>query len=253
MRALRLHATHRAAQEEALKPQLFREELGSAIDRALLVQEARGAPQFTASLAAFESEIEGAGDSAVQSLAVAVLSDDKLAEAWLRQRVAVDERVAPQDVAAWYQSHRDEFRRAAEIRWERVSASPRQFGSPEAARAVLEELRHRADSPAAAAPPSVELQSLRVESFDWTSPAAMPSHELGEALRGLPVGVVSEIVEDAAGLHVARVLARRPERLLTLEEAAPQIEAQIVRQRRDGPRRAYLNALRRKAEIWTIN
>jgi hypothetical protein len=250
---MRLQAGHRAEAEPSLKQQWFQEELEGAIDQALLAQEARTAPEFAGALVGFENEATGQAGASVRTLASAVISDHELAESWLRGQLRVDETVSADEIRAWYQIHREEFRRAAEVRWECVTATATLFGSPAAARAVLEELRQRAERLSPQGPPSKELQSLAVQAFDWTAEAAMPSPERAEALRRLPAGQASPIIEDAAGLHVVRVLARRPERLLPLEEAAPEIREQIVHERLAAPRRAYLDALRRRANLWTIN
>jgi hypothetical protein len=255
--ALRLQAAHDPLAEAALVPQLFREELQQAIDRTLLVQEARRTPEFAGSLVSYEAADVPAPHTNAStngaSLSAAVISDDELAAAWLRRQLPVDDRVSDDEIRTWYQQHREEFRRAAEIRWERVTAAPQQFGSADAARSVLQEVRERAESLAPPAPPSAEVQSLRVESFDWTSEAAIPSNELAEALRVLPIGRVSEIVNDGDGLHVVRVLARRPQRLLALEEVYDTIHARIVEERRAEPRRRYLDELRRRADVWTMH
>lgn len=260
---MRLQAGHDAAGEDALRPQLFAEEISRAIDQTLLLQQARRSPTFTVARVGFEtppgerarssSPIDSPAEFSGESLAAAKMSAGERAEAWLSEQLAVDQQVSPAEIRAHYDARREEFRRAAEIRWECATVSEQQFGSPEAAQAVLAELRARAQGGPAAAPPSRELQSVEVQSFDWTPLGELPSPEIVAAAERLPVGEISPVVTDAAGFHVLRVLARRPQRLLTLEEAAPRIRERILAERRRGPRQEYLARLRRQADIWKLH
>lgn len=69
------------------------------------------------------------------------------------------------------------------------------------------------------------------------------------AVFSLAPGEVSDIVETRLGFHILKVIERRPDRVLTFEEAKPSIVAKRTGRERDEKIQEYLLGLRDKARI----
>ena len=65
----------------------------------------------------------------------------------------------------------------------------------------------------------------------------------------LEVGGVSEPIRSGTGLHVLQLLAREPDRTPPYAELAPQVRAEWRRRAGDRALRAYLDELRRRADV----
>lgn len=62
-------------------------------------------------------------------------------------------------------------------------------------------------------------------------------------------GELSQVVSSIYGFHLLRCHAKKPRRLLSLEEAGPRIRAELVREARRAARKRWLEPLRRRYEI----
>jgi len=73
--------------------------------------------------------------------------------------------------------------------------------------------------------------------------------EFEDAVFALPVGAVSEIFRTPFGFHIAKVLARRAERVPLLREVRDTIESALWKEAKDQAVRAYLQELRAQADV----
>lgn len=69
----------------------------------------------------------------------------------------------------------------------------------------------------------------------------------------LDEGAVSDIFETEFGFHVATLVDRRPEKLMSLQEVRPTIEQELINQKRRNVLDNYIEGLRKKAEIKDVN
>lgn len=219
--------------EDSLRAALQRQ-----IDRKLLCQAARRA--------GFTGRPEGAQPASHEPP-----SDDELAARWLQQAVRIDESVSRQEVFAFYRSQLPRFQPPAEVRWESLTAPLDRYGSQQAAEAAIAYLRNRAQGLAVAPPENVDLGRVVPQTHSWTRREGIASPDLGHWLFSLPVGTLSPILYDDRSVYVVRVLERRQGRAVSLEQATPAIEREIVAARRDAAERHYVDSLRRDASIWT--
>ena len=65
----------------------------------------------------------------------------------------------------------------------------------------------------------------------------------------LEVGAVSEPIRSGTGLHVLQLVAREPDRTPPYAELAPQVRAEWRRRAGDRALRAYLDEMRRRADV----
>lgn len=101
-----------------------------------------------------------------------------------------------------------------EVRFEQVLAPLDQFASRADAQAAMTLVRTKAITGQGSFPRGTSLRSNR---FNWTNPSKVQSPQLSQALTTTPTGGVSQIWEDAQGLHLVRVLERR--------QGTPSVEA----------------------------
>jgi hypothetical protein len=113
-------------------------------------------------------------------------------------------------------------------------------------------LRDRAQGIHSPLPRGIELSRVETESHDWTRKDRAPSPELSHWLYVLPAGTISPVLSDEHTIYVVRVIERRQGRALTVEQATPQIERDIVAARRTAAEGAYLAGLRGEARVWTL-
>ncbi len=69
------------------------------------------------------------------------------------------------------------------------------------------------------------------------------------AVFSLAAGEISDIVETRLGYHILKVIERRPDRVLTFEEAKPSIVTKLAGRERDEKIQEYLLGLRGQARI----
>ena len=95
----------------------------------------------------------------------------------------------------------------------------------------------------------------------WGSPAPSPSSPgpskaisryLESPLFSLPVGELSEIIEDDEGFHIIRVVERTPAHLVPFTEAQVEIKKSLQNQRRQKQVEEYVTNLRKTTPTWTI-
>ena len=153
------------------------------------------------------------------------------------------------EVAAFYDAHRDWFTQPGRIavrevlvlagsdgaaRAEQAAARLRAGESPDAVRAALGR-----DDPAAPPEGLMPLTTLR----EYVGPAAV------DAVAHLDAGAVAPPLETPAGWRVLQVVAREPGRVPPLAEIADVVRAETVRAASDDALVAYIEALRAQARI----
>jgi hypothetical protein len=112
-----------------------------------------------------------------------------------------------QALAAYGRPSQPAERPSEEIAWEIWTARPGAFASrEEAAHAMtLARVQVLSSQPGQHLPPQ-----LQRASHGWTDPARLASRTIARAVATTPIGGVSGVIEDSTGLHLVRVVARRP-------------------------------------------
>jgi hypothetical protein len=157
---------------------------------------------------------------------------------------------------AYYQEHLSDFETPAKARWEHLMARLDKYASPAEARAALgswgnEVLRGRPFADVAREH-SDDLSSSDGGVHDWTSKGSLVSRELDAAIFGLPVGSLSQIIEDELGLHIVRVVERNEFHRDSYAEAQAKIKKTLKTQKLEGQQKELLKKLRERNPVWTI-
>jgi peptidyl-prolyl cis-trans isomerase C len=237
-------------------PAVRRQVVADLVDRVLLVREARARnlvptpEQVDRALDALRAQYPGPRFDemlAQQGLTLEELrgrTRERLAAERLLVSVAGEPGVTDDEIAAYYEAHRAEFDRPAEVHALQIVLRSR-----EEAQRIRGELRRD--------PRRFEEVARRVS----TAPEAVRGGDLGWFAQGagmpeafdvcftLPAGRVSDVVASPYGFHVFKVLERRPARRRALPEVSGAIREQLLRERRSQAQAAFLEKLRGQAKI----
>jgi len=152
-------------------------------------------------------------------------------------------QVSIEEVNAYFDSHREEFRQPAMVRFRQIVTRTK-----EEADNIQKRLVQGGDMAATVA------QSFKVPASAGSSePGWFAKGDLDESIEkvvfSLPVGKVSGVVETPYGFHVFEVLGRKPEGVRSLPEAMTEIEAQLRYERQEAFYSDWLQNLRKAIPV----
>lgn len=175
---------------------------------------------------------------------------------YVERAVWRDIEISTEDVAKFYQSHRDEFRQPAQIRASHILLRIPAGASEDVRRTqrtkalnLLAELRDGADFAALAG------------KYSEDRATAQQGGDLGFFVRGTMVdafeepvfslmpGQITPIFETTYGIHIAKVTDRRVESIRPLDEVRDTIRDLLTERERERRRLAHVAQLRRQATI----
>ncbi|GEJ57663.1 peptidylprolyl isomerase [Anaeromyxobacter diazotrophicus] len=258
--ALRRELDHARAQGgEGGSPDgvLRRRLLDDAIDRALLLQEAKarsiaiGQDQVERALLRVRSEYTGshfddllAEERTSEAELKAKLRDQLTVERLFAEQVFPKAQVDPAEVARYYAEHPQEFEQPQQVRASQIVVRTR-----EEAQKLRDEVRRRPQSFAEVARrASMGPEAKEGGDLGWFGKASgMP--EVFDTCFALPLQAVSQVTPSPYGFHLFKVTARRPAQRRPLDEVRPAIQERLVREKRARAQEEYLAALRARAKI----
>jgi peptidyl-prolyl cis-trans isomerase C len=239
------------------EPGSTRPALDAAIDRLLLLQEARARGvtvsdgEVAQAIAALRTEYP---DAAFDELLARERTSLAELEARTREQLVVERLVAraalqgvevgADEVRAWYDAHRSELGRGEEVRARQVLVRTRA-----AAEDVRRDVARRPASFAdVARRSSVAPEAGAGGDLGWFGRGSgMP--EVFDVCFDLAPGAISPIVESPYGFHVFQVVERRGPAAPSFEEARAAIAERLLRDRRARAQEDFLAQLRAKAKI----
>jgi len=187
-----------------------------------------------------------------------------LSQEWLRKNTETSDEVAHADMIAFYQNHLADYDYPAKARFEALTIK---IGGRRSRKQAWDELASMGNE-VLAGKPFAEVARVRSEGptasqggvFDWTSQGSLAAKRLDEAIFSLPVGQLSAIIEeevgpnltDQGGLHIVRVLERRPAGRTPFLEAQVAIRESLVAERRRKATQDYLRKLRDRTPVWSV-
>jgi parvulin-like peptidyl-prolyl isomerase len=156
---------------------------------------------------------------------------------------AASPEVTLEEIKAYYDSHPEEFRRPAMVRFRQIVTRTK-----EEADNLQKRLAQGGDMAATVA------QSFKVPDSAGTSePGWFAKGDLDESIEkvvfSLPLGKVSGVVETPYGFHIFEVLARKPEGVWTLHEVMKEIETKLRAERREAFYSEWLQGLRKAIPV----
>lgn len=152
-------------------------------------------------------------------------------------------QVSIEEMKAYYDSHREEFRQPAMVRFRQIVTRTK-----EEADNIQKRLVQGGDMAATVA------QSFKVPASAGSSePGWFAKGDLDESIEkvvfSLPVGKVSGVVETPYGFHIFEVLGRKPEGVRSLPEAMTEIEAKLRYERQEAFYSDWLQNLRKAIPV----
>jgi parvulin-like peptidyl-prolyl isomerase len=152
-------------------------------------------------------------------------------------------QVSIEEMKAYYDSHREEFRQPAMVRFRQIVTRTK-----EEADNIQKRLVQGGDMAATVA------QSSKVPASAGSSePGWFAKGDLDESIEkvvfSLPVGKVSGVVETPYGFHIFEVLGRKPEGVRSLPEAMTEIEAKLRYERQEAFYSDWLQNLRKAIPV----
>ena len=182
-----------------------------------------------------------------------VFIEKYMAVTWLRQQVGDQKEPTHDQMAAYYHDHAKEWERPARARWEQLTARFDKFPSKEAARAELarwgNEVFRGASFPDIARKYSHGVSAEEGGLHDWTTQGSLRSEILDQALFGLPVGSLSQIIEDEDGYHIVRIVEREDQHRIPFGEVQPDIKKKLLEGEQNDAMNAYIAKLREHTPV----
>jgi hypothetical protein len=182
--------------------------------------------------------------------------ENSFAKAWIDEKGKDPRDITQQDLQDFYEAHRTDYEAPARARWKHLSV---RFESAEAdkeeARFVMTGIHQQAKAgfefgKVAEARRRDVLIDDKADS--WIDQGALASEALDTALFTLPIGELSEVLEDDRGVHILRVVERKEAKVTPLADAAAEIRQKIEEERNRERRAQYKAELRKTIPVWNI-
>jgi parvulin-like peptidyl-prolyl isomerase len=179
-----------------------------------------------------------------------------LASGWESQHIKENRQVPLSEQVGYYQQNIAQFSYPAKARWEQLMVSFDRFNSrPEAERALAE-----MGNDVLRGAPFAEVAKLRSHGptrfdggiYDWTTKGSLVSKVLDEAIFGLPVGSMSQILEDENGYHIVRVIERVDAGRKEFLEAQTEIRKKLRDQDIERQTKEFVEKMKSRTPVWTI-
>lgn len=151
--------------------------------------------------------------------------------------------VSIEEIKAYYDSHLEEFRRPAMVRFRQIVTRTR-----EEADSLQKRLVQGGDMAATVAQSSKVPPSAGSPELGWFAKGDL-DESIEKVVFSLPVGKVSGVVETPYGFHIFEVLGRRPEGVRSLHEAMAEIETKLRSERLEVFYSEWLQSLRQRIPV----
>jgi hypothetical protein len=149
-----------------------------------------------------------------------------------------------------------DFEFPARARWEQLMANFDHFSSrQEAYRAICEmgnEVLRGADFAAVAQARSQGPTASKGGQHDWTSKGSLVSKEIDRAIFSLPVGRMSQVIEDSKGFHIIRVIERTDAGRKPFLEAQVEIREKLRDESIKSQKDEFLAKIKERTPVWTV-
>jgi hypothetical protein len=186
-----------------------------------------------------------------------VFIEQNAASYWLQQQVKGDKEITYEMMLKYYREHSALWEISAKVSWEHIFCSFRKHNDDKTLAGQLiagwgNELLQGKSFAEVAKTHSDDISSEDGGKEKLTSKGALISVVLDNALFTLPVGTLSQILQDEQGLHIVRVLERKDARKIPFNEVQAEIKKKIRDEEADDEMKHYLDKLRSQTMIWTV-
>jgi parvulin-like peptidyl-prolyl isomerase len=182
--------------------------------------------------------------------------EQELAKEWVRQQVKDTDTISVEQMRTCYEEHLKDYEHPAHARWEQLTVRVSDYRSKQEAFAAIAEMGNQVWDGA----PLAQVAKARSKgptaaeggARDWTRQGSLVSQVLNEAIFSLPVGNLSQILDDGQELHVVRVIERKEAGRTPFLEAQVEIRKTLHEQCSRKQLDDYLARLRKEIPVWTV-
>lgn len=181
-----------------------------------------------------------------------------LVQEWMKKNTKTDEHVTHQQMLEYYHEHHADYEFPAKARFEQVRINYGKKRSKQEAWQIVCRLGNQIYSGASLA----ELAKAHSEGahaekggqFDWTRKGSLSCDELDAVLFSLPVGALSNPIDDGRGFIIVRVLERTEAGATSFQDVQKAISDKIKAEREMESRSKAIAEFMDKAKsrVWTI-
>lgn len=207
------------------------------------------------SVEAFDAKLKAEGSS-LEKFKLS-FAETQLAQQFLSDHTKVDEEVHPEELQAYYQAHYEEYKYPAKVRWEQLLVKFSKSDKQQARQKLAEmgnQVRSGAPWAAVAKARSQGITAAEGGAWDWTNRGSMKFKDLDEALFRLPVGTMSQILEDERNWQIVRVIERKDAGVVSFEDKQKEIKKLLVDERIQTKKQEFIQTTLKeyKSQIWTV-
>ncbi len=182
--------------------------------------------------------------------------ENNFAQHWLNEKIQDDHEITDEEMDAYYRAHLADYTTSARARWQHLMARTDKFDSKEEARQAIASWGREVQT-GAAFEQVAEAHSQDPCASDggmhtWTEKGTLVSKVLDEALFSLPIGQLSEILQDNRGFHIIRVIERNEATVEPFDVVHANVRNRIYYERVGPMRQQYKAKLRKTIPIWNI-
>lgn len=175
---------------------------------------------------------------------------------WMHQQVKIDEEITHAQMLDYYRDHLADYESPPRAKWELITARFDKFNSKGEAYQAIATWGNMVLSGApfaeVAKANSHDISSRDGGLHDWTGQGALVSTVIDGAIFGLPVGKMSQVLEDDRGFHIIRVVEREDFTRKSFIETQVEIKKKIKEKRTADAMHEYLDKLKQRTPVWTI-
>lgn len=179
-----------------------------------------------------------------------------IAAQWMKQNLKPPGELPLADLLAYYKNHQADYEFKAQVRWEELMISYAKTPDRNQAFQQLAALGNQllAGQPFAelAKSSSHGVTATNGGQWGWTTEGSLRSTVTDQAIHSLPVGQLSQILQDEDGVRIVRVIERKPGGRTPFEDAQPEIKKKLNEDAEKKSEDEYLATVKQRVPVWTI-
>ncbi len=188
--------------------------------------------------------------------------EQQLAFGWIAQQTRTKHETTHEDMLAYYLEHIEDYSFPAKARWEELRIRTSNFPNRAAARQALAEM---GDAVVVRGANFADVARARSQGptapiggqYDWTTEGSLASDALDRAIFSLPIGRMSQILDDGRGptISIVRVIERTEAGREPFTEVQASIKDKLKNAHSEKDKQKlhdYVEKLRVETPIWTI-
>lgn len=182
--------------------------------------------------------------------------DQMLAHLYRSEAIPRDPEIALVEIRNYYDDNIQNYQFKAQARWEQLTATFEKSGGRDQAIAMITEMGREAyfggSMQAVAKLKSHEPFAARGGVHDWTARGSLASTKLDDQIFTLPLGVMSEVIEDEVGMHIVRVLERKPAGVKPISELQDEIREKLKQEKIEAAIKKVTSEMTLRVAVWSI-